>query len=187
MSIDSFNELKLNVFQTIEEQMSLKGFENWLYENVILSDQLHEDVVLEAYTFNYNQKDAKHIFKSTMIKYFDMDEFVLWKVKSNLLDLIEGKNDALRILNDFQHIGYDGYEFLIPIGYYLHRIEDYKYYTTNVDDLYKELKEDCTLLLNQIVGQELNKPDFKLSDFLALGSENQLPRIITRKWWRFWR
>lgn len=109
MNIDNFDELKLNIFKAIEDQMSLKDFESWLYVNEALSNKLNEDVVLEAYSFNYNQEDAKHIFKSTMIQHFDMDEFVLWKVKSNLLDLIEGKNDAVRILNDLLYIGHDGY------------------------------------------------------------------------------
>src|SRR5687768_9957675 len=104
--------LKENVFRVLEDQMPLEDFERWIYESEELQNLMTEDVVLEAYTFNYKQRDAKYQFKKAIFKYFDEDEFLLWKVKSNLRDLIADRNDRDRILYDFYYLGYDGYTFL---------------------------------------------------------------------------
>ena len=49
-------DLKKMIFMTIEDHLSLKEFESCLYSQEDLSDKMSEDLILELFTFNYNQK-----------------------------------------------------------------------------------------------------------------------------------
>src|SRR5687767_1943229 len=100
-------ELKENILKTIEEQMSVKEFEYWLYRHEELSNYMDINIVLEAFSFNYNQKGARYAFKSSFLEYFDREEFLRWKVKLNLQDLIAGNPTRDRILNEFYWMGYE--------------------------------------------------------------------------------
>src|SRR5690349_10498067 len=133
-----------NIFKTIEEQMSFEQFESWLYGSEELLNGISEDeIILEAYTFNYRRRDLRSAFKQTFIKYFDLDEFLLWKVKANLADLIARRNNRDRILSDLYRLSNDGYFFLQNIGYYVYQIEDFQYYGNDLEDVLKNLARDC--------------------------------------------
>lgn len=184
--------LKENVFKVLEDQMSLEDFERWLYDSEELQNLMTEDVVLDAYTLNYKQRDAKYQFKKAIFKYFDEDEFLLWKVKSNLRDLIANRNDRDRILYDFYYLGYDGYTFLQSIGYYMYQIEDIEYYGNNLEAVLIELRRDSEDLLREIEKQESRwlsgeNPGFRLRDYRECDKLADQPLVITKKWWKFWR
>jgi hypothetical protein len=185
--MEIMQDLKENVFKVLEDQMSLQDFERWLYNSEELQNLMTEDVVLEAYTLNYKQRDAKYQFKKAIFKYFDEGEFLLWKVKANLTDLIANRNERDRILYDFYYLGYDGYTFLQPIGYYMYQIEDIKYSGNNLETILTELKRDCEVLLREIERQELEKPGFRLEDYRRSEKLEDQPLVITKKWWKFWR
>jgi hypothetical protein len=167
--------------------MSLEDFEKWIYDSEELQNLMNEDVVLETYTFNYKQPDAKYQFKKAICKYFDEDEFLLWKVKSNLRDLIADRNNRDRILYDFHYLGYDGYTFLQSIGYYMYQIEDIEYYGNDLEAVLIELRRDSEALLRKIEKQELVNPEFRLRDYQDGEESEYQPLVITKKWWKFWR
>lgn len=167
--------------------MSLEDFERWIYDSEELQNLMTEDVVLDAYTLNYKQRDAKYQFKKAIFKYFDEDEFILWKVKSNLRDLIANRNDRDRILYDFYYLGYDGYTFLQSIGYYRYQIEDIEYYGNNLEAVLIELRHDSKVILGEIEKQELGNPGFRLKDYRANDISEFQPLVITKKWWKFWK
>ena len=154
----------------IEEQLPLKEFETWLYDQHDLSEMMSNDLILSLYSFNYNQQDAQYEFKSTFLKYFDRQEFMLWKVKANLSDLIEGKGKRDRILYEFNRLGYEECPFLRNIGYYMYYLEDIKYYGNGTDAALEDLKQDASLLLKNIKEQENNIPGFKISEFRQVES-----------------
>ena len=155
--------LKQKVFMAIEEQLPLKEFEAWLYKQHDLSEMMGIDLILSLFSFNYNQRGAQYEFKGTFLKYFDRQEFILWKVKANLLDLIEGKETRDRILHEFYSLSYE-YPFLQSIGYYMYSLEDIGYYR-NISAALKELNEDAAQLLQNIKEQENNIPGFRISEF----------------------
>ncbi len=128
-------ELKKMVFKTIEDHLPLKEFETWLYDQEDLSNQIGEDLILELFTFNYNQNGAKYAFKNTFLNCFDKEEFMLWKVKTNLQDLIDGRETRERILNDFYWIGYDDVPCIQGLGYYMYNFEDAEYYKTEKESI----------------------------------------------------
>jgi hypothetical protein len=185
--MEILQDLKEYVFKVFEDQMSLVDLEKWLYDSEDLQHLLNEDVVLEAFTFNYRQRDAKYLFKKVIFKYFDEEEFLLWKVKANLTDLIANRNDRDRILYDFYYLGYDGYTFLQPIGYYMYQIEDIEYYGNNLEAVLIELSHESKILLEEIEKQELENPGFRLKDFRRSDILEYQPLAITRKWWKFWK
>lgn len=180
-------DFKENVFKVLESYMTLYEFEQWLYKSDALHDLISRDVVLEAFTFNYKQGDAKYQFKKAILPYFDEHEFLLWKVKANLRDLMVNSDNRDRILDDFYYLGYDGYFFLQPIGYYLYQIEDIQYYGNSLQAVLTELQQDAKKLLLEIEKQESEKPGFRLVDYRPVNkTENETPGI-TKKWWNFWR
>lgn len=156
-------ELKEYIFNVIEDRASLKDFEAWLYAHERLAEQMHDDLSLALYSFNYNQRGGRLVFKDTMIRFFDQDEFILWKVKMNLSDIINGRPSTASILDTFCY-EFDDYPFLQPIGYYTFRLEDATDAGLN-EEISNELKEDAMALLSAIELQEKTVPGFKLSMF----------------------
>ncbi len=83
----------------------LKDFEVWLYSQTALADQLDKPMLLDLFAFNYNQPGAFYVFRNTFLPYLDQDDFLNWKVKINLRDLIENCPTRDRILSDFERLG----------------------------------------------------------------------------------
>src|SRR5689334_22974662 len=130
---------------TIEEQIPLKEFEQWLYTQPDFLNAINDDdLILAIFSFNYNQKGAQHEFKHTLLHYFDEEEFMLWKIKANLNDLIAGKEIRDRILNEFYYeLGYGDYPFLQRIGYYMFELEDAQYAGRSAADVLVGLRADA--------------------------------------------
>lgn len=163
MTVIDKKELKEYIFNVMEDRASLKDFEAWLYAHERLAEQMQDDLLLTLYSFNYNQRGGRLAFKNTFIPFFDQDEFILWKVKMNLSDIINGRSSTAHILDAFCY-EFDEYPFLQPIGYYTFRLED----ATNAgltQEISNELKEDAMALLSSIELQEKTVPGFKLSMF----------------------
>ncbi|HTJ53687.1 MAG TPA: hypothetical protein VL443_29735 [Cyclobacteriaceae bacterium] len=157
---------------TIENQISLQEFEAWLYTQAELAEKMSDDLILEVFAFNYNQSGAVYAFKQIFLPYFDEEEFMLWKIKANLQDLIDGKNDRLRILNDFYWLGYNRFLFLISIGFYLHDLEEPEYSRFRPAELTQNLKADAQKLLLEIELQEKDDVIFKISEFKETKEES---------------
>ena len=51
-------DLKIRVFRTIEKEIELQDFEKWLYVQNDLSERMDEGLILELFSFNYNQRGA---------------------------------------------------------------------------------------------------------------------------------
>ncbi|WP_333818740.1 hypothetical protein [Ohtaekwangia sp.] len=180
-------DLKENVFKVIEHYMPLEEFELWLYSSDELINLMNEDVVLEVFAFNYRQSDAGYQFRKAIFKFFKEDEFLLWKVKANLRDLITNNNNRDRILYDFYYLGYDGYYFLTSIGYYMYHIEDVEYSGNDLKAVLGELRHNCEKLLSEIEKQELDKPGFRLEDYRSEEKQEYEIPVVTHKWWNFWK
>jgi hypothetical protein len=193
-------ELTEKIFLTIEEQIPLTEFEQWLYSQKDLLENLHEDLILTSFTFNYNQKDALYEFKNTFTQYFDEDVFMLWKVKINLVALINNHPTRDRILYDFRWLGDRDYPFLSRIGYYGYEFEEIEYISRSEAELLEELKMDAQELLDEITEQEKTTPDFTLKRFrrpekpidkVSIVSQQKESISVAvdqpiKKWWKFW-
>ncbi len=184
-------ELKKMIFMTIEDHLSLKEFESWLYSQEVLLNKLNQGFILELFTFNYNQKGAKYEFKNTFLRYFEMEEFMLWKIKTNLQDLIDGRETRDRILNDFYWIGHDEVPCIQGLEYYVYELEDTDYYGMGKQTVIESLKKEAAELLQEICVEESKNTEFKISLF------KRMPRFVfsaevtnannSKEWWKFWK
>jgi hypothetical protein len=176
---------------TIEDHLTLKEFESWLYTQEELSLRMNDDLILELFSFNYNQKGAKYEFKSSFLKYFENEEFMLWKVKTNLQDLIDGRDTRDRILDEFYWIGYDELPFLQSLGYYMYELEDADYFKTGTQSVIENLKKEATELLKEILDEESKNLEFKISSFKRIPRLEFSAEVTTadnsKEWWKFWK
>jgi len=160
-------DLKVNVFKVLEDHMSIKDFETWLFASRDFSGFMEDPFVLAVHSFNYKQPDAKYEFRKVIYQFLDEDEFVLWKVKANLADLAADRNDMRRMLNDFQELANNGYTFLQRIANYLTQMEEIDYFRNNPEGLLIELRNESEILLRGIERQEREKAGFRLKDYRA--------------------
>lgn len=147
-------DFKLNVFKVLEGYMPLSEFEEWLYKSEELDELMTLDIVLEAYSFNYKQRDAKFAFKEVIFRHLDEDEFLLWKIKSNLGELINGSDRVESIVIDFYKLGGKGYPWSYSIGYYEYVFDNSLYDYGDREETLNDLKAEAAQLFSLIIAQE---------------------------------
>ena len=189
--------LKEKIFQVIEEQADIKEFENWLYQQSDLAEMMDQDLILELFSFNYNQNAANYIFKNSLLPYFDKEEFAHWKIMANLSDLVSGNGNTERILADFNDMSLEAYPFLTKIGYYRFYIEDCEYTGYHIEGLLKDLQREAELLLEEIQKAQVLDSAFDLKNFVSKqqlienlkydNAVNQINSSKGKKWWKFWK
>ena len=190
--------LKEKVFQVIEEQVGIKEFENWLYQQSDLAEMMDQDLILELFSFNYNQNAANYIFKNSFLPYFDQEEFANWKIMANLNDLVIGKGNTERILADFNDMSLEEYPFLTDLGYYRFYFEDCDYTGRSREALQKDLQMEAESLLGEIQESQVMDSAFDLKNFVSkqqlienLKYDNPVSQINSsgnrKKWWEFWK
>ncbi len=183
--METQRELKYSMFKVFEEELSIKDFEFWLYEQDQLSDDLTNELNLALYSFNYKQPNSCFEFKREFVTYFDEEEFFLWKAKSNLATIISGTslNQKKRILQDFIDFGYEcyeDYEGLERFGFNLYYYEDVgEPWSKCEEELDVDLKKEATELLLKICIQEVKVVYFSLKKFPYSDIENESePEVV---------
>lgn len=181
---------------TIENQLSLKEFETWLYGQEGLLSKLDQDFILELFTFNYNQNSAHYEFKKIFLRYFEKEEFLLWKVKSNLQDLVDGTESMDRILYEFHLLGYDEVPCLQSVGFYMYSLEEAEYNGEWRKSVIADLKNECKFLLQEIQQEETKNSDFSITSFKQVEIQPVAPvklksvpneNLTSNKWYQFWK
>ncbi len=189
--------LKIRIFKTIEDEIKLQEFEQWLYKQSDLLEHMDEDFILELFDFNYNQKGAIREFKRKFIKYFDQEEFTNWKILSNLKTLRDGCQEPERILSDFVDLSYRNYPFLSSLAHNQYKLEDYEYFGGSRDGLLKDIQTEADELLNEIEEWSISVSDAGLKYFEPKTKKINMPKYsvcentsmtsATKKWWEFWK
>lgn len=178
------------IFQTVENQLPLADFESWLYSQEELSEQMNENLVLELYSFNYKQKDAKHAFKALILPYFEKEEFLRWKIKVNLQDLINGRN-AYDILSEFYWQLKDELPFLANLSYNLFELEEVDYGYRSRIQVMESIKSEATLLLAELQEDERTNPAFSIYSFnkkaVSWIDTKMADAENSKKWWQLWK
>ena len=181
-------ELKLKLFQTVEDQLPLADFESWLYRQEDLSLQMDENLILELYSFNYKQQGAKYAFKSLMLPYLESEEFMRWKVKTNLQDLIDGKESAYRILDEFYWQLSDQLPFLQKLSYHVFNLEESEYGPDSRAQVMADIKLEASALLKEILENEQAKPAFAIYSFrrkpISWTDAKMADAENSKKWWQ---
>jgi len=190
--------LKERIFKVIEKQIDIKDFERWLYSEKNLSDRMDEGLILELYSFNYNQKGVNYEFRKLFLQFFDEKEFTSWKIIANLKTLEEGCNVPERILADFYDLGYEDHPYLTSIGHTRDGLEDCEYYGWSRERMISEIQKEASQLLLEIQEWLQTAPNFDLSQFEPKTKKTDIipysvPTDFTatergsKKWWEFWK
>jgi hypothetical protein len=198
MNDKEMEALKEKVFKVIDRQIEIKDFESWLYDQSSLSERMDEALILELYSFNYNQRAASFEFKQLFLPFFDEKEFIEWKIIANLKTLSAGCNEPERILGDFYKMGCESYPCLAAIGYNNYWIEDCEQFGWSRQKMIREIQNEAKLLL------------FEIEEWLETSSYNDLMQfqpkskklemennttsdapisteVDSKKWWEFWK
>ncbi|NES19489.1 MAG: hypothetical protein F6K41_11295 [Symploca sp. SIO3E6] len=109
-------EIEGKYFDLMAEEMTIKEFENWVYQSKRLEEELNKDEYIDLISINYNSKSAKDEI-SKFLKKIDKGRFETVQLLNLLDSIIEGderEEQALMKMYDFCRAGYD---FLGLLGY----------------------------------------------------------------------
>ncbi|UNK05656.1 hypothetical protein MN210_01945 [Psychrobacter raelei] len=107
--------LEQKIHQVITGKLSLKDFEQWMYQNEDLAS-VNPDLYLELISFDYSHEYSLKAFQLSFAKYVGFHKFEADLIKECLYSIINRDGDyihSIRMLYEFYFIGY---EFLQKLG-----------------------------------------------------------------------
>lgn len=110
------NEIESKYFDLIGEKISIKEFENWVYETKWLESELTEDEYTDLISLNYGASSSKYEIGKILKERFDEGKFESVKMVELLTSIIgrDGKEgDSLTRMYDLYC---KGYYFLEDLG-----------------------------------------------------------------------
>ena len=109
-------DIKEKFYLTIKGDVSLDGFEQWLYEDKEIKEHLNSDDYFELLSFDFKKSGAKYELCNLLKKYIDPEEFETYKMLG-LLNEARRKTEQLPfVLMDFYELYCKGYNFLRDLG-----------------------------------------------------------------------
>ncbi|MFD1132281.1 hypothetical protein [Psychrobacter sanguinis] len=107
--------LEQKIHQVIIQKISLKDFEQWLYQNDEL-EVLNPNLYLELISFDYSHESSFKEFQISFAKFVDRYKFEVERIKDYLCSIIDrDENCAKSILMTYE-LYCMGYEFLQKLG-----------------------------------------------------------------------
>lgn len=159
-------ELKYKVFKLIDAIITVQEFEEWLYIQDTLVNDLDNELHLTLFSFDYHHRIFEYDFRKRMFEFYDYDEFILWKVKLNLESIINKDDTVVRdcILLDFEDLAIDKFDVLSVFNIHLYHFEYDLLTEYSEDQLDEIIVNKAQKLLSRIILGEFKDSDFKLSD-----------------------
>lgn len=143
----NFTILEKHYFKLLENEISIKEFEHWLYDSEWLEKELGEDIYLDWISIDYNSKAAKHEIRILLTSNIGIERFETLKMIRLLNVLIERKGREIDALIELYDLYCGGYHFLQELGinYGLGLIEPYKVEVEKpsklIDSYYPKVKD----------------------------------------------
>lgn len=109
--------IKTPIYQFFNDEISLETFEKWIYTTPELEIALGEELYFELISFNFRQKDAKHILQDLLHSSINFGECETIKLLHLLKEAKQRSPNLLNILVRFYHYSCNGYDFLTELGY----------------------------------------------------------------------
>ena len=98
------NEIKYKVFEALTSKEKFFAFEEWLYNQKELADQINDELIYDLLTFNYKNSGSLVEFRKLVEKHFLIDEIDFYNVKSRLAVIINTRDVDFQLLNEFYYI-----------------------------------------------------------------------------------
>lgn len=136
--------LKLKVYQFYKGYLHVSAFEQWLYENIgMLEEILSEELFFELMAFNYKANFAHKEFFKAFDYLMDWGEYEIWNLKQLLASIINKDDDFYKSLKKIYELSNKGYAFLseLALGHYLGLIDEFLYDKLEWEELSSEKQQ----------------------------------------------
>ena len=177
------NKIESKYLHLMEDKISVKEFENWVYNSEWLEDELTEDEYTDLISLNYNISNAKYEIGKIFKERFSEGKFETVKMLNLLNSIIDRdgrEGEALTIMYDLYC---NGYYFLkdLGLGIGLYVEVPHKYGV----EYYHELKEDKKKELVNSVYPSARELAEELKNWLLVGdlklTGEQEPKFIDKR------
>jgi len=163
------NEIESKYLDLMCEKISIREFENWIYESNWLKNELTEDEYTELISLNYGNQSSKYEVGKILKERLDEGKFESVKMIDLLNSIIERDGKEGKALTSMYNLYCKGYYFLedlgLGIGLFVEVPNKYGveyYYELNekqkkelVDSFYPSAKEFAIKLKNWILNGDL--------------------------------
>lgn len=195
--------LKQMLFKLLSRTLSMKEFEDWLYnDDYIKTHVLESEMIVELLSIDLRSKHAMHELEKFFFNHFNKEECLVQVVKYNCEMLLETKTDNA-LENFFQNICYfhnwDSQYVLIEDVYYL--LNDWELTHDGYMDKRTMKNEICRFA--EIVLEKLKELNLEESILLLINGfeikttfPEQLAtkgnitidtKLTRKKWFQFWK
>ena len=161
------NEIKYKVFEALTSKEKFFAFEEWLYNQKELADQINDELIYDLLTFNYKNSGSLVEFRKLVEKHFLIDEIDFYNVKSRLAVIINTRDVDFQLLNEFYYISVN-YTSVNTIHTFAIRYEQVEYMESEgkiKQSLTDEMYIDAQFIYNAMLAFESNGGKL-LSEFL---------------------
>lgn len=110
------NEIESKYFDLMGEKISVKEFENWVYETKWLESELTEDEYTDLISLNYGTSNSKYEIGKILRDRFDEGKFESVKMVELLTSIIERDGKEGESLTRMYDLYCRGYYFLEDLG-----------------------------------------------------------------------
>ena len=110
------NEIESKYFDLMDEKISVKEFENWVYETKWLEKELTEDEYIDLISLNYGTPSSKYEIGKILKERFDEGKFESVKMIELLSSIIERDGKEGESLTKMYDLYCRGYYFLEDLG-----------------------------------------------------------------------
>jgi hypothetical protein len=110
------NEIESQYFNLIENKISVKEFENWVYHSKWLEEELEEEEYIDLISLNYGAPSSKYEIGKILKDRYDKGKFEAVKMIELLNSIIERDNKEGESLKRMYDLYCEGYNFLEDLG-----------------------------------------------------------------------
>lgn len=103
------------IYQVLIKKISLRSFEQWLYENNILESG-NPELYLELISFDYSSQDSYKSFYNNFAKYVNFNKFEADRIKEYLTSIIDRDENSTDAILKIYDLYCNGYGFLQKLG-----------------------------------------------------------------------
>lgn len=116
---------RVKFYQFLNDNISKKSFENWIYESKELENILPEISYVNLLSFNFRSRETKKFIKSIVKKHFDWKEFEKWrtiellkKIKNGEIEIVLATRKLMQLYyNQKEEIKRSFVSIYLAIGY----------------------------------------------------------------------
>jgi len=105
----------IKLYEFLNGDISIKEFEQWVYQTPSLKEELQTTVYLDLLSFDYRQKGAAYFIEQKINPYINKEEYNIWRTKKLLNDILENKIEIVIAMRKLRQLYFETGEKLLPI------------------------------------------------------------------------